>query len=133
MIPRVSQRPPDAAKVFLRAGMLFCGVALTWTCAALGLLVADDAFGGHRCGAGVKIASLRVREVDNAIAQYQIMHGRCPATPSDLADGEFISARDLVDPWNRGIRFTCTEEDTRVASAGPDKIFGTTDDIMNER
>ena len=38
--------------------------------------------GATGVGARVKIASLRVREVDNAIAQYQIEHGRCPTTPT---------------------------------------------------
>ena len=35
------RRGPDPARVFGRAGLLFCGVALTWTCAAFGLFVGD--------------------------------------------------------------------------------------------
>ena len=118
----------------MRSALLFCGVALTWTCAAFGLLVSQYAFEGHRCPSQVKLALVQVHEVDNAIAQYQIdARAVSDDTERSWPSGEFISARDLVDPWKRRIQFTCTDEDTRVASAGPDKIFGTTDDITNER
>ena len=129
----ISCRHPDPAKAFLRSALLFCGVALTWTCAAFGLLVSEFAFGSHGCPSRVKIASLRVREIDTAIAQYQIDQHRCPRTFDDLVAGQYVNALGLVDPWKRSIQFTCTDEDTRVFSAGPDGIFGTTDDIKLER
>jgi hypothetical protein len=129
----ISRRRPDPAKVFLRAALLFCGVALTWTCAAFGLLVSQLAFGSHGCPSRVKMASLRVREIDMAIAQYQIDQRRCPRTSADLVAGKYVKPQVFVDPWNRGIQFTCTEEQARVASAGPDGTFGTADDIKNER
>ena len=91
----ISRRHPDPAKAFLRSALLFCGVALTWTCAAFGLLVSQFAFGSHGCPSGVKIASLRVREVDNAIAQYQIDARRCPRELDDLAAGKFVNAHGL--------------------------------------
>ena len=112
--------------------MLFCGVALTWTCAAFGLLVTQFVFGSHGCPSRVTIASLRVRDIDTAIAQYQIDQHRCPIDSDDLVAGKYVNPRGLVDPWNRAIQFTCTDEDTRVVSAGPDKIFGTADDVVND-
>jgi hypothetical protein len=130
----IARRQPDPANAFRRSALLLCGVALTWTCAAFGLLVAQFELGACRCPSRVKIASLRVREIDNAIAQYQIDQRRCPKRPNDLLVGKYVSARGLVDPWERDIQFTCADNgDTRVASAGPDGIFGTSDDIRNER
>ena len=126
-------RQPDPANAFRRSAFLLCGVALTWTCAAFGLLVAQFELGGHGCPSRVKIASLRVREIDTAIAQYQIDRRRYPKRP-DLLAGKYVSARGLVDPWERDIQFTCADDgDARVVSAGPDGIFGTSDDIRNER
>ena len=131
----ISCRHPDPAKAFLRSALLLCGVALTWTCAAFGLLVSQFAFGSHGCPSRVRIASLRVREIDSAIAQYQIDQRRCPRELDDLVAGKYVNAHGLVDPWKRTFQFKCTDDDddTRVVSAGPDGIFGTADDIQNER
>jgi hypothetical protein len=129
----IARRAPDPAKVFLRSALLFCGVALTWTCAAFGMLVSQLAFGSHGCPSTARIASLRVREIDNAIAQYQVDQQRCPKTSDDLIAGKYVSPRGMVDPWQRTIHFKCSDEDTRVESAGPDGIFGTADDVKNER
>jgi hypothetical protein len=128
----IARRHPDPAKAFRQGALLLCGVALTWTCAAFGLLV-SQLVSGSGCPSRVGIASRRVHEVDTAIGQYQAVRGQCPTTANDLLDGNFISAWHLVDPWKRSIRFTCTGEDTHVTSAGPDGIFGTADDVMNER
>jgi hypothetical protein len=129
----ISRRHPDPAKAFRQSALLLCGVALTWTCAAFGLLVSQFVFGSHGCPSRVRIASLRVREIDTAITQYQIDHRRCPRGSDDLVAGKYVNPLGLVDPWKQPIDFACTDDDTRVASAGPDGIFGTTDDIMNER
>ena len=108
-------------------------MALTWTCAAFGLLVSQLVFGGQGCPSRVRMASLRVREIDTAIAQFQIDQRRCPRTSGDLVAGKYVSAKGLVDPWGGPFQFNCTRDDTRVASAGPDGTFGTADDVTNER
>ena len=119
----------------MRSALLFCGVALTWTCAAFGLLVAQFEFGSHGCPSRVKIASLRVREIDTAIAQYQIDAAPVSERRSTIWSRASTSTR--VGWSTRGMRtfqFKCTDDDdTRVVSAGPDGIFGTADDITNER
>jgi len=127
------RRHSDPAKVFLRSALLFCGVALTWTCAAFGLLISQLAFGAHGCPSRVKMASLRVHEIDAAIAQYQTDQRRCPRGFDDLVAGKYVNPKGLVDPWGRSFRFTCTDEDPRIESAGPDGMFGTADDVKNER
>jgi hypothetical protein len=127
----ISCRHPDPAKAFRQGALLLCGMALTWTCAAFGLLVSQFVFGSHACPSRVRIASLRLREIDTAIAQYQVDQRRCPKTSDDLVAGKYLTAQGLVDPWKRTIQFKCTDNDTRVVSAGPDGAFGTTDDVTN--
>jgi type II secretion system (T2SS) protein G len=129
----ISRRRPDPAKVFLRAALLFCGVALTWTCAAFGLFASQVVFGGHGCPSRVKMALLGIREIDTAIARYQIDQSRCPRTLGDLVAGQYVSAKGLVDPWGGPFQFNCTDDDAHVVSAGPDGTFGTADDVTNER
>jgi len=130
----ICRRHLDPARAFRRTALLLCGVALTWTCAAFGLLLAQLELGSHGCPSRIKIASVRVRAIDSAIAQYQIDQRRCPKGSDDLVAGKYVNAQDLVDPWERTIQFTCAvDDDTRVVSAGPDSIFGTSDDIKSER
>ena len=129
----LSHRRPDPAKVFRRAALILCGVALTWTCAAFGLLVSQGVFGGCRSPSRRNQAFHRVLAVEAAIAQFQIDRGRCPRSPAELSDGGFVNEHDLVDPWHRSIMFTCTNDDARAQSAGADGEFGTADDVRNER
>jgi len=122
------RRRPDPAKVFGRAGLLFCGVALTWTCAAFGLFVGDMG----KCTLSVpefREARLRMGDVRQAVTTYQIERNRCPRDRYDLIQGGYIDARRFVDPWRRPIAFLCSAEDTTVISAGSDRVFGTADDI----
>jgi hypothetical protein len=124
------RRSPDPARVFGRAGLLFCGVALTWTCAAFGLLVGDMG----NCTLSVpafRDARARVGEVRQAVTTYQIERNQCPASSDDLIAGGYIDARRLVDPWRTRIAFSCSAEDAAVTAAGPDGIFDTADDIRD--
>jgi hypothetical protein len=121
------RRTPAAA--FGRFAALLCGIALTWTCAAAGLMIYSFSTAGCHGPAKVRPAKLQVRNIAFAIAMYQIGHNRCPATKYDLIAERDVSERDLVDPWGRSIAYWCTEEDSSVTSAGRDGIFGTFDDI----
>ena len=124
------RRRPDPAKVFGRAGLLFCGVALTWTCAAFGLLVGDMG-SCHLSRPGFREALVRVREGRQALTTYQIERNRCPTTSNDLIAGGYIDEQRFIDPWRTPIAFSCSAEETKVASAGPDRVFGTADDIWD--
>ena len=124
------RRSPDPARVFGRAGLLFCGVALTWTCAAFGLFLGDTG----NCTLGVpafREARVRVREVRQAVTTYQIERNRCPTTSDDLIAGGYIDPRRFVDPWRTRIAFSCSEEDAHAISLGPDRAFGTPDDVTD--
>ena len=124
------RRSPDPARVFGRAGLLFCGVALTWTCAAFGLFVGK--VGGSTLSIpGFREARVRVGEVRQAVTTYQIERNRCPTTSDDLIAGGYIDERRFLDPWRTRIAFSCSEEEANVRSAGPDRVFGTPDDIRD--
>ena len=124
------RRSPDPARVFGRAGLLFCGVALTWTCAAFGLFVGDMG----KCTLSLpafREARVRVSEVHQALTTYQIERNRCPASSDDLIAGGYIDEPRFLDPWCTRIAFLCSAEDTNVSSAGPDGVFETADDIKD--
>jgi len=123
------RRTPAAA--FGRFAALLCGIALTWTSAAIGLVVYNMSSWSQVCGGKRATERVRVHTVESALEKYWLDHDRCPATKSDLVAKGYLSARDLVDPWGHGIAFWCSEDDSNVTSAGPDGEFGTADDIKS--
>ena len=107
------------------------GVALTWACAAFGLI--HGPLVSYGCHPPSKVAKLLIQEFDTALLQYEIdENDRCP-TPGDLIKGRYIRASGLVDPWGTVIAYWCHGEDVEIRSAGPDKHFDTADDITKER
>ena len=112
---------------------LLGGVALTWACAAFGVMaLIHIAFVSYRCPAPTRMAHLRILDVEVGITQHQIVENRCP-TPGDLITGKYTHPRSLVDPWGTSIAYWCHGEDVEIRSAGPDKVFNTNDDITNEQ
>jgi len=133
-VPIARHRLLDPAKVFVRAGLILCGVAVTWMCAAFGLLASEMVFGRPGCRLRVKPAVLQVRDIASAISQYMIDQNRCPRTKDDLIDNQYVVRKTFEDPWGTTITFTCPDgpdDEVRVRSAGPDHIFGTNDDVTN--
>jgi len=122
------RRRPDLTKVLTRAALLLCGIALTWVCAACGLFLVTMP---HRCGSNVRRAVLQARAIDNGLVQAQFEHGRCP-TRDELIAGKYVAVRELIDPWGTSIAFSCAGDAIIVKSAGPDRLFGTADDVTNE-
>lgn len=53
----------------------------------------------------------------------------CP-TVSQLVSERILSARTrTIDPWENAFEITCSGEDVKVVSAGPDETMGTGDDV----
>jgi len=125
MIRTPFHRRPDPAKALLRAGLLLCGVALTWTCAAFGLFW----FTGPHCGSKPRLAHMRSIELLSAVVAYQIEKGRCPATWDELIAGRYVSRQGIVDPWGKTFALSCTDDTVRVTSAGRDRSLATADDV----
>jgi hypothetical protein len=129
MNPSHFGRRPNPAKVFARAGLLFLGIALTWTCAAFGLFLMTP----HGCTVSKDVmARWQVRSVRDAVATYQIEHGRCPATRDAVIGGDHIFARHFTDPWGTSVAYWCSDDDVYATSAGSDRVFGTADDIISD-
>ena len=106
------------------------GLALTWTCAAFGLFIVTVPTCGGRT---LRIAKIRVREIEQGFSQYQLDNGRCPATVDVLVAEKYVHKQGLVDPWGTRFAYRCSDEDSIVRSAGPDRLFGTADDVTNGR
>ncbi len=50
-----------------------------------------------------------------------------------LKKSQMNANREMIDPWGTPFRITfVSDSEIHVVSAGPDKIFGTSDDIPNE-
>ena len=116
----------DRYAAFGRFCAILLGIAITWTCAIYGLLVVTASTCGDR---SVKLAQLRVRSVEGALAMYDIDHGRCPNTTGDLVTEEYLAKGDAADPWGTTIAISCSPDDWSARSAGSDRRFGTADDI----
>jgi hypothetical protein len=114
---------PGPARGAARFLGLLGGVALTWACAAFGVMALA------RCPSSpTKTAKLRILDVQSGITQHLIVENRCP-TPGDLIGGKYIHPRSLVDPWGTSIAYWCHGEAVDIRSAGPDSVFNTADDI----
>ncbi|MEM9068197.1 MAG: hypothetical protein AAGE52_06805 [Myxococcota bacterium] len=72
-----------------------------------------------------------LRAVTSAAMLYAVEHDGCPS----LADlrGAYLDVHARVeDPWGRPYRVACHGERPVGASAGPDGVFGTEDDLTGE-
>jgi hypothetical protein len=116
----------DRYAVFGRFCAILLGVAMTWTCAAFGLLLVTSSVCG---GQGIKFGRDRVRAAEHAIAMYVIDNGKCPRAVDDLVAEKYLARAAAKDPWGTPIVISCSADDWTASSAGPDKRFGTADDI----
>jgi len=113
-----------------RFSKILCGIALTWSCAAAGLFLLHEFNQPWPCSVA-RIARLRAREIEMGIEQFQIENKRCPAGTAELIQGRYVSIHSLVDPWGRALLFWCKDDGPRALSAGPDREFGTADDVTD--
>ena len=111
---------------------ILCGVALTWACAAFGI-VAFGELHGHRCSSGNKQALRRVIATEQAPTMFWIAHRRCPADDDELISADYVAAGELVDPCGTALAYSCSGGDVTVRSAGPDRTLGTFDDVTAPR
>jgi len=105
------------------------GIALTWTSVAFGLLLFSARTHGRP---GIREAKGKVLRIEQALNQYSLDRGRCPAKRANLIEGGYLREKDLVDPWGRAVEYLCSDNEVRVYSAGPDGVAGTCDDVKNE-
>ena len=84
-------------------------------------------------------AKSSISAIEGAIDMYEVDNGRLPDSLNNLMtkgsepnwSGPYLKkAEALKDPWGMECQYTKTGETTyTVVSAGPDKSFGTADDV----
>jgi hypothetical protein len=113
--------------------LISCGIALTWLCAVAGLFVLADLRGPLCHGISkVRMAHDKALELEMGLERFYIDNDRCPGGTDELIRGHYVTARAFLDSWGTAIAFSCSHDDVRASSAGPDRIFGTADDITTD-
>jgi hypothetical protein len=80
----------------------------------------------------VERARTDAQSIRSAVEMHLAQNPRaaCP-TVRQLVSERILSTRSrTVDPWNGRFAITCVGEDVTVTSAGPDRSWGTVDDIQ---
>lgn len=71
----------------------------------------------------------QLREVGSALDACLDERGAYPADLAELVPGLLRDASLLVDPWGTPLRLEGSGAEMAVASAGPDRVAGSGDDI----
>jgi hypothetical protein len=98
------------------------------------LLVAGGSFGVRAYQRASDVAETRTAVVDirSAAIAWQIDHGdsACPNVKRLIGGKYLTSFTRLVDNWDQPYTITCYQLTIAVASSGPDRTKGTSDDIV---
>lgn len=78
----------------------------------------------------IKVAGLDAAEVRRAARVFELNEGRCPTMEQLLNSGALDEEARTLDPWETPFRLECSDG-PRASSAGPDREFGTSDDITS--
>lgn len=81
----------------------------------------------------ITAAGTGARVVRTAVQQWQLAnneYGTCPSVSQLVQDKQLDSGQSTDDPWGSPFTIACTDDDVVVASNGPDKKQGTSDDIV---
>ncbi len=75
-----------------------------------------------------------VRDIRSAAIAWQIDHGdqACPNLKQLIAGKYLTSLTRMVDVWDQHYVVTCFQLTIGVTSPGPDRVRGTSDDIIAE-
>jgi len=80
---------------------------------------------------------LRMRDFQEVLVHYGVDHAdQCPRSMGVLVERGYLR-QPLTDDWDTPLAFTCTRpfstDNALVVSAGPDRAFGTSDDVRSDR
>ena len=100
--------------------------------AIIGLIVGGVAVAafGQLGAAKIKTATNEVTQIESVCEMYMVQKNKCPKDMQELKAGGILK-KSKKDPWGTAFQITCPGEhgDIDVASAGPDKQFGSEDDV----
>ena len=82
----------------------------------------------HLKSSRVRLAGIDAATVRQAARAFELDEGRCPSMEQLLSSAALDEEARTVDPWDTPFRLECSDG-PRVSSAGPDREFGTEDDI----
>jgi len=109
-------------------------VELLVTISLIGLLmsVIGVAVFHHYKQGQLKIATIACAKMREAAQRWFIANGddaECPTPTTMRASRDLDSSVSIDDPWGTPYRITCSPEEIVASSAGPDRAFGSEDDI----
>lgn len=91
---------------------------------------------GSQEKASINAAKQGISVIESAISRYEIDNGKLPDSLQDLVKPsgdmgtKYIRKEEgLKDPWGTEYQYTKSGYDFTVVSAGPDKNFGSGDDV----
>jgi general secretion pathway protein G len=100
--------------------------------AIIGLIVGGVAVAafGQLGNAKIKTAMNDVTQIQSASEMYMVSKNKCPKDMKELKAGGILK-KSKKDPWGTAFQITCPGEHSEidVSSAGPDKQFGSEDDV----
>jgi len=118
----------------------FTLVELLLVVAILGTLAAVVMVGFRGRGEKARIGAARasIDAIGTAIRLYEVDCGRYPGALTALEsndgapnwDGPYVE-KALVDPWGTPFQYSVQGNGYKISSAGPDKAFGSGDDLTN--
>jgi hypothetical protein len=124
------RRAAQAAKL-LRVSLpavLLVGLVLMLQSMFVHTYVGGSISSGSDSGNHTKLSLMMLRQ---AAEVYRVDHlDDCPL-PERLKTAHLLSASSLLhDPWGTPYAISCTEDETMASSAGPDRRWGTADDVV---
>ena len=84
----------------------------------------------HLKATRIRLAGLDAGEVRQAARVFELNEGYCPSMEQLLRSDAFDDETRTLDPWDTPFRLECSDG-PRAFSAGPDREFGTPDDITS--
>lgn len=96
--------------------------------------VAVPKLAGRVDQARISAAKQSISAIESAIDLYEMDNGRFPDSLQNLVDESkgqayLKKAEQLNDPWGTQFQYTKSVSSYSIVSAGPDKAFGTADDV----
>ncbi|MEZ4324979.1 MAG: prepilin-type N-terminal cleavage/methylation domain-containing protein [Polyangiales bacterium] len=126
--PPAFPRAPTRARHARERGFTLMEILVVITLIALISGAVGVSVMNHLMEAKVKLARVDAATVRQAARVFQLNEGHCPTMEQLQQSGGLDEETRTEDPWETPFHLDC-DNGPRVLSAGPDREFGTDDDI----